>query len=139
MLLGVPASITMVFTILVETINWIYIGQLGVASLTAGIGLGNMILNVCCVSIAIGMTIETLVSQAYGNGQFQMCGLYLNRARVMNVAFMLPMTVILLLSEEILVGIGQDAETAGNAETYVIWLLPGVFALLQQQAIIRFV
>ena len=57
----------------------------------------------------------------------------------MNVAFMLPITVILLLSEEILVGIGQDAETAGNAEIYVIWLLPGVFALLQQQAIIRFV
>ena len=67
---GLPSVITHFATLLAETANQIFIGQLGVPELTAAIGLGNMVLNVCCVSIAMGLNgaLDTLVSQAFGRG-----------------------------------------------------------------------
>ena len=93
-----------------------------------------MVLNTICLSIAMGLNgaLDTLVSQAFGNGQYRMCGVYMNRARVVNAAFFVPMCVVLLLTEEILIAFGQDQETSSYAETYVTTLIPGVFMLLQQ-------
>ena len=67
-----------------------------------------------------------------------MCGVYLNRARVINSAFFIPMVVVFFFTEEILVGAGQDPTTAAYAETYVTTLLPGLFLLLQGHCINRF-
>jgi uncharacterized SAM-binding protein YcdF (DUF218 family) len=39
-----------------------------------------------------------------------MCGMYLNRARIVVLGAMIPVTVLLLLSETILVGLGLDPE-----------------------------
>ena len=75
--------------------------------------------------------LDTLVSQAFGNGQYRMCGVYMNRARVLNFAFFIPICVMLLYTEEILVALGQDRETASYSQTYVTTQIPGVFFLLQ--------
>ena len=57
---------------IVGTANQIIIGQLGDPTLNASVGLGGMIMNVFCLSVGMGMNnaLDTLVSQAYGNGQF---------------------------------------------------------------------
>ena len=111
---GLPSIICLFESLLVETANQIFVGQLGVPALTAAIGLGNMVLNTFCVSVAIGFNgaLDTLVSQAFGNGQYRMCGVYMNRARVINVAFFVPICIVLFLTEEILLAFGQDSETA---------------------------
>lgn len=87
-------------------------------SIIKGIGLGNMIMNVLCFDVCLGMNgaIETLISQAYGaskkvNGPpaFQqemrlLCGKYLNLARLVNTVFMiLPTVILFLFADEILI------------------------------------
>ena len=95
-----------------------------------------MIINVFGLSIAIGFNgcLDTLVSQAYGKGLYGMCGVYLNRARFLNVCFFVPVCIILFLTEEILLATGQDPTVSANAETFVITLAFGIFCLLQRQA-----
>ena len=76
--------------------------------LNASVGLGAMIMNVFCLSIGMGLNnaLDTLVSQAFGNGQFELCGLYLNRARIVNLFVIVPIIVVLVFTEELLVAFG---------------------------------
>ena len=62
-----PTILTMIFFQMVQLINIFYVGRLG-SELLAGVGLGNMLLNVCIFAISNGMngTIETFVSWAKG-------------------------------------------------------------------------
>ena len=52
-------------------------------AIMAGIGLGNMTLNLFAVAFieSTNSVIETLGSQAYGAGKKELCGVYLNRGR----------------------------------------------------------
>ena len=43
---ALPASITMVFSMLMDLVNMIYVGRLGDSAKIAGIGLGNMYVNI---------------------------------------------------------------------------------------------
>ncbi len=65
---ALPASATMVFSMLMELVNTIFIGHLNDSAKIAGIGLGNMYVNIVCQSIILGLNggISTLASQAYG-------------------------------------------------------------------------
>ena len=42
------------------------------------------------------------------------------------------------MTEEILVGLGQDPETAYQAERYLLAMLPAVFFMLQYEPLSRF-
>jgi len=74
----------------------------------AGIAMGNFIMNVCCLSLINGLNgaLETLVSQAYGSRNLQLCGEYLNRARATTVLGFMLVLGILLSSETLLIAIG---------------------------------
>ena len=67
-----------------------------------------------------------------------MCGVYLNRARVINTAFFVPMCIIFFFTEELLIALGQDPTTAAHAESYVTTMLPGLFFLLQRHCTTKF-
>jgi len=58
----------MFFYMFVQLINTYYIGHLNDSTLIAGIGMGNMLINVLAFAIMQGLNgaIETLVSQSYG-------------------------------------------------------------------------
>lgn len=58
--------------------------------------------------VIIGMNgaMETLVSQAYGAGQFTLCGIYLNRARLINTVMFVPLVLLLLFTKQFLLHIG---------------------------------
>ena len=62
-----------------------------------------------------------------------MCGVYLNRGRVVNACMFIPTVVVLSMTEEIFVAIGQDPETSEEAENYLLAILPGVFLILQYE------
>ena len=81
---------------------------------------------------------DTLVAQAFGKGQDHMCGVYLNRARVVNTAFFVPMCLVFFLTEELMLATGQDPKAATAAEQYVILMLPGVFFHLQRHCTTKF-
>jgi len=123
-------------------------------SIIKGIGLGNMIMNVLCFDVCLGMNgaLETLISQAYGaskkaNGSpaFQqemrlLCGKYLNLARLVNTVFMiLPTVILFLFADEILITFfKQNAYISEIAIQYCIICIPGVWAMTQFDATKRF-
>ena len=65
--------------------NLVFAGHLINPAIMAGIGLGNMTLNIFAVTLMESMNsvIDTLGSQAYGSGNLELCGVYLNRGRVL--------------------------------------------------------
>ena len=76
--------------------------------LIAGVGLGAMLLNVCCFAISQGLngTLETYVSQAFGAQEYKLCGVYLNRARAILIVVLFPVAVMFIFSDFILIAAG---------------------------------
>lgn len=91
---------------MVQLINIFYVGRLG-SELLAGVGLGNMLLNVCIFAISNGMngTIETFVSWANGRDEFQKCWVHLNQARMIVMVLLAPMVVLFFFVDKILIGV----------------------------------
>jgi MATE family multidrug resistance protein len=112
-----------------ESINTMFVGHLNDPAKLAGVGLGNLIINMFGVAIIVGMNgaLETLVSQAYGSGNLYMAGVYLNRGRFIVAISFVPIFLILNSGETILVSIGQDPEVSHYAAIYIRTLLPGIF------------
>jgi Na+-driven multidrug efflux pump len=73
---AVPSIATMYLWQSQALINLIFIGHYGNEAMIAGVGTGNMINNIVCLSIINGMNgaVETLVSQSFGAGNLQLCG-----------------------------------------------------------------
>ena len=45
---ALPASVTMVFSMLMDLVNMIFVGHLNDSAMVAGVGLGNMYVNIVC-------------------------------------------------------------------------------------------
>ena len=71
--------------------------------------------------------VETLTSQAYGANELKLCGMYLNRGRLINTVFFVPMTIILCFTESFLILLNQDSEVAKYAQAYALICLPGIY------------
>lgn len=78
--ISVPAIITSISALIVEIINMSFIGHLGDTTIVAGIGIGNMYINVFFMSIIVGMnqSLSTFIPHAYGAGYMRKCGHYVN-------------------------------------------------------------
>ena len=95
----------MIFFQLVAFCNIYFMGHADDPDLMAGVGLGNMLLNVCIFSISQGMasTIETFVGWSYGSEKYSECGLHLNRARLMLLVILAPVILLFFNVDTILV------------------------------------
>ena len=67
-----------------------------------------MILGMFCRHVLAGVNCaqETLVSTAFGQGQLKLCGVYLNRGRVIMSVVYLPLALLLSFSYQILITLG---------------------------------
>jgi Na+-driven multidrug efflux pump len=74
----------------------------------AAVGLGNMTINLCGLSIFFGFNsaIESLVSRAVGAREFETCGVLLNRGRFIIIVTFIPVLIILSNSKSILIALG---------------------------------
>ena len=110
--MAVPMMISCNFLQLEFTINMFFAGRLNDSAMLAGVGLGTSLLNVACFYPLVGMNgaIETLVSQAFGAEKLKLCGIYLNRGRLINTAIFIPIAMILCCSKQILTLLRQQPE-----------------------------
>ena len=94
-----------------QLLNIFFCGQVS-SELLAGVGLGNMLLNVLCFAITMGLngTIETFVSWSFGAGDLKMCGKHLNRARVVVMVVLIPVIIFFIFVDKFLVAIQQDPQ-----------------------------
>ena len=67
-------------------------------TIMAGIGLGNMTINLFAIAFmdSFNSVIDVCVSQSYGNGNKELCGVYLNRGRFMQLLLFIPITWIIM-------------------------------------------
>lgn len=102
--LALPCTVGLIVEILQQNINLIFVGRLNKPSVVAGVGIGNMVANIFSWSIMCGLNValETLVSQAYGAKDLKLCGVYLNRARIVCIATFIPSTLIVMNTERLL-------------------------------------
>ena len=121
---------------MLEVVAMIFIGQLGTSEEIAGAGLAFTITNIFVFSFGFGLNgaIETLATQAFGAGDLYMCGVVLNRGRVVGTAFFLPMLLFLLYTEELLLLTGQHREVSFQAGRMAIAMAPGIWASIQFEA-----
>jgi len=98
------------------------------ATLLAGVGMGNLIVSVFGISLFIGLNgaLETLVSQAYGNRNLKLCGIYLNRGRFMLLLLNIPIVYILCNAEAILLLLNQNTKVAHEAQRYIYSYIPAL-------------
>ena len=127
--LAAPAVGQNILMLLVWQLNVIYVARIGDSTTVAGIGLATATINMLCNSILVGLNgaQETLVSQAYGMKELQLCGRYFNRGLLLLFVFYVPLVVFLFFAEKILVAVGQDPATAEVAGHLVQRFIPAIF------------
>jgi len=69
-------TLTMAIALMIESSNVIMIGHLNEPTTLAAVGLGNLMINVCCIATVSGMNsaLEILVAQAAGAKQYVLAG-----------------------------------------------------------------
>jgi MATE family multidrug resistance protein len=72
--------------------------------------------------------LETLISQSYGAGKFEECGVFLNRGKVVATLVMIPIIIIYIFADSILIALDQDPTIAVIAKRYCCVLIPGIWA-----------
>ena len=124
---------------MVQLMNIFYVGHVS-SDMLAGIGLGNMLLNVLIFAVTMGLngTIETFVAWAYGRGNYKECGTQLNRAKIIVSFVVLPPMILFFFIDKILIACQQDAYVAEIARNYCVWTIPGWFCLVQFDCTKRF-
>lgn len=128
--MAVPISFGLLLFLLINNINTYYIGSLNDAKLLAGVGMGNMLINVFCFAITQGLngSIETFVSSSFGAGKYEECGIFLNRGKVVCTIVLAPIFVLLAFSDKLLIAVDQDPTISIIAWRYTCALLPGIWA-----------
>jgi len=119
--LAIPCVAQNVMRTFIAVANLYFIGHLGNTSMTAGFGLAVSCTGILGWSIlaAVNCAQETLTSQAFGAGQLRLCGVYLNRGRIVLIAVTIPLAIIFWFSESIFLMLKQDPEVARYAGKYV--------------------
>ena len=91
-----------------DVFNLMFMGHLDNEDLIAGVGLAASTLNFIGMTIIKGLAtaIDTLVSQAAGAGNMELCGVYLNRARFIMTMLFIPVSIFSFFVKDILVSVG---------------------------------
>ena len=79
------------------------------------------------ITLGINSALSTLVSQAFGSKQYELCGVYLNRCRfILTIIFMI--LILPLQSSRIFFEyLGLDPDSAQFAQTYINMTLPAYY------------
>ena len=130
---SIPCLISNVFESTMELISMHYIGKLDDPIYLGAVGLGYMWVNITTISVlqGFGFAIQTLCSQSYGNKNYYMCGVYHLRGRFIIFLLGVLLSLLTLLSENIMTFIGIDQKLAHYAYLFAVWLIPSNLALSQ--------
>lgn len=104
------------------TLNTIIAGNMEDDNLLAAVGIGGSTIAIFGASLLIGINggQDTLTSQAFGDNKLEMCGVYINRGRMVCLAFSLTLsTVLFFFGEEIMLLMGQDETVSKIAALYI--------------------
>lgn len=138
--MATPLVLGMLLFLLVQLTNTYFIGNLNEPVLLAGVGMGNMMVNMLVFAVTEGLNgaLESLISQAYGAKKYEACGIFLNRGKFVCTLLFVPITCIFYFSDKILIGLHQDAQISHVSRLYCCQILPGIWAMAMFDATRRF-
>ena len=110
----IPSSLQYMLFYLSSIINLGFAGHLANPAMVAALGVSNMMMHICVLSNVYGFNsaMDTLVSQAAGAKNLNLCGKYLNKARFLVTLLFVPIVCVLFNAEKILIFFKQNAEVA---------------------------
>lgn len=125
---------------LMELINLSLIGKLNNPAMVAGVGLGNMTINMVGMSVIMGFNsaLDTLISQGAGYGKLEVCGIFRLRGMFFVTLLFIPICIILCHAQELLTLIGQHEEVAIYSQQYIYSFLPGFYIMAIGECQLRF-
>ncbi|XP_043725985.1 protein DETOXIFICATION 29-like [Telopea speciosissima] len=88
--------------------------------------------------LGMGSALETLCGQAFGAGQLDMLGIYMQRSWVILNSTALILTFLYIFAERFLKLIGQSTEISKAAGVFAIWMIPQLFAYAMNFPIAKF-
>eukprot|EP01022_Parablepharisma_sp_SALTPOND_P021396 TRINITY_DN4208_c0_g1_i1.p1 TRINITY_DN4208_c0_g1~~TRINITY_DN4208_c0_g1_i1.p1 ORF type:complete len:483 (+),score=26.67 TRINITY_DN4208_c0_g1_i1:52-1500(+) len=127
-LLAIPNSITSIVTPLHIIIGLYFVGRLDNVTYLDAVALGGSWVSFFGFSIIFGSasTIDTLVSQAFGRGEYAICGLYLNKSFIIVFLVSVICSGFVLLSKPFFEFIGIDPTVTKYSFVYALHMVPAV-------------
>lgn len=128
--LAAPIVVTQVGSMLLGVVDMLMVGGLGRDAIAAA-SLGNLwLFGTLVVGMGIVLGIDPLITQAHGAGDGRAVGLTLQRGLVIAALAGVPTLALWLVTEPVLVLVGQSPALARMAHDYVQVQLPSAFAFL---------
>ncbi|KAK9117264.1 hypothetical protein Sjap_016211 [Stephania japonica] len=134
-----PAIFTSLCRYSLGAVTQTFAGHLGDLELAA-VSIENSVIAGFSMGVTLGMgsALETLCGQAYGAGQLDMLGVYLQRSWVIVNTTGLILSPLYIFAKPLLKLIGQKPEIADAAGTFAIWMLPQLFAYTMNFPMVKF-
>ena len=123
---GTPAAAASFCGIAMITVNMVATGHIGGQESIAAVGVGVSFMTLFVNATHYGMNsaIDTLVSQAFGSGNLKLCGMYLQRGRVICCFTLLPISILFIFSQPILISLGFQKTIVDIAHEFLLWQIP---------------
>ncbi|GAB2280509.1 Protein DETOXIFICATION 29 [Dionaea muscipula] len=134
-----PALFTSISQYSLGAITQTFAGHVGTIELAA-VSVENSVIAGFTFGIMLGMgsALETLCGQAYGAGQPDMLGIYMQRSWVILIVTSLFCSLYYIFAEQFLRLIGQTEAISKAAGTFAVWMLPQLFAYAVNFPIAKF-
>ncbi|MED6109102.1 Protein DETOXIFICATION 29 [Stylosanthes scabra] len=134
-----PAIFTSVCQYSLGAITQLFAGHVGTLELAA-VSVENSVIAGFCFGIMLGMgsALETLCGQAFGAGQLNMLGIYMQRSWVILNTTCLILALLYVFAKPLLNFIGQTAAISKAAGEFAVWMIPQLFAYAMNFPIQKF-
>jgi MATE family multidrug resistance protein len=128
--IGAPIALSIICLYGTNSSTQIFAGHIGNRELSA-VAIGLSVVSNFSFGFLLGMgsALETLCGQAYGAGQVDMLGVYMQRSWIVLSASALLLTPLYVFAEPVLRLLGQDEQVAAAAGSFTRGIIPQMFAL----------
>ncbi|KAK9903886.1 hypothetical protein M0R45_000857 [Rubus argutus] len=134
-----PAIFTSICQYSLGAVTQIFAGHVGTIDLAA-VSVENSVIAGFSFGLLLGMgsALETLCGQAFGAGQLDMLGIYMQRSWVILFGTGVVLSFFYIFAQQILYGIGQTADISKAAGIFAIYMIPQLFAYAMNFPITKF-
>ncbi|KAG8366062.1 hypothetical protein BUALT_Bualt17G0036900 [Buddleja alternifolia] len=134
-----PAILTSLFQYSLGAITQTFAGHVGTLDLAA-FSVENSVIAGLCFGVMMGMgsALETLCGQAYGAGQINMLGVYMQRSWVILLSTSFLLMFMYIFAESLLLSLGQTEDISRAAGKFSLWMIPQLYAYAMNFPIAKF-
>lgn len=136
--LAIPILLSRMGMTLMTFVDLIFVGHISADKISSA-GLGNAISTcIMYIIIGLGLSLDTLMSQAYGAENYELIGILLQRSMIIHTVLYIPCALLLLLTEPFLLFIKQDPLIAHQTGQFVNIITIGYLPLIYTRILVQF-